>query len=331
MVDRDLSNELLSILQKASGNYVSGEYLSQCLGITRAAVWKRMAALKKEGFVIEATTRKGYRLSEIHQPYGRLSIQQGLATRSLGRELIFLETVDSTNNYLKQLASEGAPEGTVVIADEQRAGRGRLGRSFLSSPGKGIWMSVLLRPELHPSEVHSLTLAASVAVARVLEPLNIPGYGIKWPNDIIIGNKKVCGILTELSAEMDRVAWVIVGIGLNVNHRADDFPDELKEIATSLYLSQEKQEILERNSLAANMINQLEEVYTGYLEKGSSWIVDQWKGYSLTLGKRVRLISSMGEMVGYAEDLLPDGRLVLVGEDGLRHEVLSGEISLRAL
>jgi BirA family biotin operon repressor/biotin-[acetyl-CoA-carboxylase] ligase len=331
LTHKDTSKEMLAILQKASGNYVSGEYLSQCLGITRAAIWKRMAVLKKEGFVIEASTRKGYRLCEQTRPYGRLSVQQGLVTRSFGRELKFLETVDSTNNYLKQMAYEGAPEGTVVLADEQTAGRGRLGRSFLSSPGKGIWMSLLLRPELHPSQVHSLTLAASVAVARVLEPLNIPGCGIKWPNDILIGGKKVCGILTEMSAEMDRVAWVIIGIGLNVNHTAQDFPEDLKELATSLYLSRGIDEFLERSSLAANMINQLEEIYLNYLEKGSSWVVEQWKKYNLTLGKRVRLISTAGEMVGCAEDLLPDGRLILVDDSRQRHEVLSGEISLREL
>ncbi len=331
MTDRDVSNDLLSILKKADGKYISGEYLSQCLGITRAAVWKRMRALKKEGFVIEATTRKGYRLCEVVRPYGRLSIQQGLVTRRFGRELKFLEEVDSTNTYLKQLASEGAPEGTVVLAESQCAGKGRLGRSFLSSPGKGIWMSVLLRPELHPSQVHTLTLAASVAVARTLEPLSIPGFGIKWPNDILIGRRKVCGILTELSAEMDRVAWVIIGMGLNVNHTDDDFPEELKDRATSLYLSREKQEALDRSTLAANMINHLEEIYEKYLSNGPSWIVEQWKRYNNTLGKRVRLISSQGEMVGQAEDLLPDGRLVLVKDNGERHEVLSGEISLREL
>lgn len=329
--EESCSNDILSILRGASGGYVSGEYLSQCLGMTRTAIWKRMAALKKEGFIIEASTRKGYRLKADTSSYGRLAIMQGLSTRHLGRELKFYEEVDSTSTQLKQLAAEGAPHGTVIIADCQNAGRGRLGRSFSSVGGKGIWMSVLLRPELHPSEVQSLTLAAPVAVLKALEPLKIPGVGIKWPNDILIGKKKICGILTELSAELDRVNWVIAGIGLNVNHASEDFPEELLEIASSLSINDKDHKAFDRSSLAAGILNQFEEVYDHYLDKGSSWIVEEWKRYNLTLGKKVRLISQQGETIGMAYDLLPDGKLVVRKDDGTSIQVLSGEISLREL
>lgn len=323
--------DVLTILIGASGQYVSGEYLSRCLGVTRSAVWKRIAALKKEGYFIEASTKKGYCLNPNVNPYGRHAIQNGLTTRTLGRELKFYAQIDSTNTVLKQLASEGAPEGTVVVADSQIAGRGRLGKNWMSAPEKGIWMSVLLRPPLHPSEIQSLTLAASVAVCRALQPLKVQSMGIKWPNDILIGGKKVCGILTELSAEAERVAWVVVGIGLNVNHLEQDFPPEITSIATSLKLSSGSHEQFDRSLLAARILNALEEVYDFYLQKGSSWMIEEWKCWNLTLGKMVQLTSQHENLTVLAYDIMPDGKLVVKKDDGTSLEVLSGEISLREI
>jgi BirA family biotin operon repressor/biotin-[acetyl-CoA-carboxylase] ligase len=292
-------------------------------------VWKRISALKKEGYIIEASTKKGYRLSQSGNPYGKLAIQGGLTSSRFGHRLEFFKAVDSTNTVLKRFAADGAPEGTVVIADSQDNGRGRLGRSWMSAPGLGIWMSVLLKPPFHPSEVQTLTLAASVAVCRALEPLKISGLGIKWPNDIMVKDKKVCGILTELSAEAERVAWVILGIGINVNHQEQDFPEEIAPIASSLRLSGETLSLVDRGDLAAGLINEIEKVYDEYIEKGSLWVVDEWKKYNLTLGKRVRLISQNQSLIATSKDITPDGKLVVELDDGSCLEVLSGEISLR--
>lgn len=330
MTDNKDMPDILSVLYKARGQFVSGEHLSQSLNISRTAVWKRINALKKEGYKIVASTKKGYCLMDSDLPYGRPAIAENLTTRIFGRNIEFYGEVDSTNNVLKKLAQEGAKEGTVVIADCQTRGRGRLGRNWVSEPGNGIWMSLLLRPELHPSKVQVLTLATSVAVAKALESFNIPETGIKWPNDILIRGKKVCGILTELSAEADRVFWVIAGIGLNVNHQG--FPDEIRDIATSVRLEANSGRPVDRSRLAAEIINTFERIYDEFKENGSDPVIAQWKKYNLTLGKKVRLISPDGLCrEGTAVDIMPDGRLVFRRDDGVTEYVFSGEISLREI
>lgn len=332
MTNRVSSIDIISILAQAEGKFVSGEYLSQCLGISRTAVWKRIGTLKKEGYNIEASTKKGYRLSLSEIPYGKTSIEQGLSTQTFGKDIKYFREVDSTNNCLKRLAAEGAPEGTVVIADCQTAGRGRMGRNWMSAPQKGVWMSLLLRPQLHPSQVQVLTLAASVAVCKALEPLDIQGLGIKWPNDILIGRKKTCDILTEISAEAERVAWVVVGIGLNVNHLSHDFSPEISETATSLRLEKDPDKLINRSIVAANIINSFEEVYRTYLEQGTKFVIEEWKKYNLTLGNKIRLSSYDGESImGTAYEILPDGRLSVKKDDGTLLNVLSGEVSLRQI
>lgn len=327
---KSCAKDALTILQNHSGQYVSGEYLSKCLGVTRAAIWKRIAALRKEGYLIEASTKKGYRLNQNFGAFGKHAIQNALNTVTFGRELKYYEQIDSTNSILKQFAPDAA-EGTVVVADSQTAGRGRLGRTWTSEPGKGIWMSILLKPQLHPSEVKTLTLVASIAVCNALESLGIKGLGIKWPNDLLIGEKKVCGILTELSAEVDRVGWVIIGIGLNVNHLEQDFGHELSSIATSLRMNIEGRKTLDRSALTSGIINALEEVYNTYVQNGSCRIAEEWKRWDLTLGNMVCLTTPEGELIALATDIMPDGRLVVKKEDGTTLEVLSGEISLKKI
>lgn len=321
------ASDIISILHKASGQYVSGEYLSKCLGITRTAVWKRIGALKKEGYNIEASTRKGYRLVSPDLPYGKVAIQQHLNTRLFGRNMEFFRAIDSTNNYLKRLANEGAAEGTVVVADCQIQGRGRLGRNWVSEPGQGIWMSVLTRPWLHPNDVQIFTLAASAAVCNALDAFGISGMGIKWPNDIMIKGKKVCGILTELAAEAERVLWVVTGIGINVNQLS--FPTEIESIATSLRLNTAQGDVLDRSRLAAMILNELEKIYNKFIESGSEIIIDNWKRWNITLGRRVRLVFKGESLEANAYDILSDGRLVAIKDDGTKLEAVSGEISLR--
>jgi len=331
----DPSVKILKYLKSVKDQYVSGEELSDMFGMSRTAIWKRMESIKEEGFNIEAVTKKGYRLildetaCNRNAPYGRLAVQSELTGSVFGHNLKFFHETDSTNQVLKKMAAQNAPEGTVVISDMQCAGRGRRGKAWSSKPNLGIWMSILLRPNLHPNSVQTLTLAASVAVMRALEPLNIDGTGIKWPNDILINGKKVCGILTELSAEAEKVDWVIIGIGLNVNHRESDFPDDISSVATSLRMNVNKSSLLDRSVIAADIIDEMEKVYGSFIEKGSAWVVQEWKKYNVTLGKRIKIINQQGVTNAEVIDITEEGRLIVKDEKGKVLELYSGEISIR--
>lgn len=292
-------------------------------------MWKRVAALKKEGYLIEASPRKGYRLISRETCFGKAGIQSLLKTRFLGRDLRFYDSVDSTNNVLKGLANAGAPHGTVVVANEQTRGRGRLGREWSSMAGKGIWMSVLLRPGIHPGAVQALTLAAAVAVSRAIEPILAEKPGIKWPNDILVSRRKVCGILTEMSAEAERVSWVIVGIGLNTHSDQEDFPEELRDKATSLIQHLKVGASADRAGLVAEILNQLEDVYEDYLENGPDSMLREWRIRSVTLGRTVELVREGETIRVTALDIGEDGRLIVRFSDGRISEILSGEISIR--
>jgi len=331
----DPSVKILKYLKKAKAQFVSGEELSELFGMSRTAIWKRMESIKDEGFNIEAVTKKGYRLimeetaCGKNAPYGRLAVQSELTGSVFGHNLKFFQETDSTNQVLKKMAAQDAPEGTVVISDMQSEGRGRRGKAWSSSPNLGIWMSILLRPNLHPSSVQTLTLAASVAVMRALEPFRIEGIGIKWPNDILINGKKVCGILTELSAEAEKVDWVIIGIGLNVNHSESDFPDDIRSLATSLRMNVNNETLLDRSVIAADIIDEMEKVYRCFIERGLAWVVREWKKYNITLGKRIKIINQQGEANAEAIDVTEEGRLIVKDENGKEHELYSGEISIR--
>ncbi len=331
------SVKILKQLKMAKNQYVSGEELSSILGMSRTAIWKRMDSIKEEGFNIEAVTKKGYRLIKeedtygINPPYGKLAVLSEVTGSVIGQNLIFLQETASTNKVLKKMAAENAPEGTVVISEMQSAGRGRRGKAWSSVPNMGIWMSILLRPNLHPSAVQTLTLAASVAVIRALEPLEIERMGIKWPNDILINGRKVCGILTELSAEAERVDWVILGIGLNVNHIKPDFPNDIASIATSLRMNVNENTELDRSVIAANIINEIENVYRCFIEKGSSWVVEEWKKRNITLGKSIKIINQQGSFNAEALDITAEGKLIVKDDDDKIHEMLSGEISIREI
>ncbi len=326
---KDTSLKILKILKETKQQYVSGEDLSNLLGISRTAVWKRIDALKKEGFDIEASTKLGYSLGKREDPYGRLTVQSGIKGSMIGENLKFRAEIDSTNTELKKMAANGALEGTVVLAEAQSSGRGRRGKNWMSKPDMGIWMSILLRPLIHPSQVQTITLAASVAVVRALEKHSVSGLGIKWPNDILINGKKVCGILTELSAEADRVEWVVLGIGLNVNHLEKDFPDDLKSSATSLRLSCGEERCINRSQIASDIINELEDVYLSFMNKGSTWVVEEWKKHNITLGKRVNLLTINEKIQVDVIDITNDGQLLVKYDDGTTDKILSGEISLR--
>ena len=227
-----MRDKIIETILDSKDEFISGEELSKKLGISRAAIWKHMKALKEEGYNIESVNRKGYRL--IEDPEDLLTYQNishKLETKIMGNNIVHFETIDSTNDYAKKVASQ-EPEGTVIISEEQTKGKGRIGRQWHSKSKEGIWMSIILKPNMIPQKAPFITLIAGASIAKVLNDLGVQA-NIKWPNDIIINNKKVAGILTELSAEIDRINYIILGIGINV--KTMEFSQEISEIATSLY------------------------------------------------------------------------------------------------
>lgn len=321
--------------------YVSGEALSELLGVSRTAVWKYIKEIKEDGYEIKASSKKGYRLGPGGDILNSFEVMHGLDTAVMGRKVEYFKEIDSTNTYAKKLAGEGCPDGTIVLAERQTAGKGRLGRAWASAGEKGIWMSVVLRPGIPPEEVQMITLGASIAVVKAVKEVTGIQTGIKWPNDIVTEGKKVCGILTEMSCEQDRVNFVVVGIGLNVNHKQGDFPDEIIDRAVSLRMLAEGRQTgiegeadkakLKRSSIIKEIARQLEKVYFDINEGRASGIIDQWKSYSATLGKKVRVSIKGVEYTGTAADITTDGKLVVDCDDGERREVVSGEVMVRGI
>ena len=246
---------ILELLRRQEG-FLSGEDIGRELSITRAAVWKGIKKLREEGYEIEAVTNRGYRLTNPETMYNKRELEQGLKTKTMGQSIYFYEETDTTNNRARELAQEGAPEGTLVVAEKQTAGRGRRGKVWESPLGTGIWMSLVLRPQIMPAEASVLTLLCGLATAEAIKAETGLSAGIKWPNDILINGKKAVGILTEMDCEMSEVHFVIPGIGINVNTAS--FPPEIADIATSLYLECGK--TVSRRRLVHKVLERLEEL-----------------------------------------------------------------------
>jgi len=326
---------VLEELKENKGRFVSGEYISAGLRVTRTSVWKYIAELKNEGYKIESSTRNGYKLVNIPDILNRYEIGHDLNTRVLGRKIYYLESIDSTNTYAKRIAATGCEDGTLVVADMQTAGKGRLGRTWDSKDKKGICMSIVLKPLITPAEVQIITLAASVAVVLgLIRTTGICG-GIKWPNDILLAGKKVCGILTEMNCEQDRVNYIVVGIGLNVNHDIEDFQEDLKGRVISLKVYRELSGIsntqFRRSDIIKGILIEMEKAYN-FIRKGETkGIINKWKEHEIIFGKEIRVLSGNNEYTGTAEDITDDGRLVVKGIGGVMHRLVSGEVSIRDL
>lgn len=318
-IRRDLLNQLLASREQ----FLSGEELSERLKVSRTAIWKHIEELRKEGYEIEAVRRQGYKLISVPTKLSSSTIQPYLETDSFGQKLYVYEEVDSTQTIAHKLAREGAPSGTLIIADHQTAGKGRLGRSWFSPPGTGIWMSLIIRPDIPLSNAPQLTLLSAVALAQVLKEY-AKEVGIKWPNDLLIHGKKVAGILTELNAEPDRINYVVIGIGLNVNQEAEHFPEELGNVATSLRL--ETGTVISRNKLIIELIHRWEKVYSLYLEHGFAPIRTLWESYAVSLGREIIARTLQGDIKGYAEGITADGVLLLRDEQGVVHQIYSADI-----
>lgn len=325
-----MKNKILEELKANNGQAVSGEEISRKLGISRTAVWKHISKLRSEGYSIESQTNSGYKLVGSPDVLSFSELEPILHTRFVGRNVIYLDTVDSTNTYAKRAAEGSFKEGTVVIADEQTAGRGRLGRNWVSTKGKGIWMSLMLKPDILPADAPKLTIVAAYAVARALENCCRLEAKIKWPNDIVAGGKKLCGILTEMSAEADDINYVIIGIGINANLELDDFGPEVSGIATSVRI--ESGRTISRKALVASVLDEFEKAYGIFSRDGSiGFLLDEYKEKSAVLGKDIRVISKKEEIIGLAVDISMEGHLVVRLADGTSREIMSGEVSVRGL
>ncbi|MFO8101956.1 MAG: biotin--[acetyl-CoA-carboxylase] ligase [Dehalococcoidia bacterium] len=308
------------------GGPVSGEELASMTGVSRTAVWKYINKLRLEGYRIDSVTGRGYYLVSAPDRLLPNEIKSGLSTRMLGGEIIYRREVTSTQAVAKSLASEGAVEGTVVVAETQSGGRGRIARGWVSAVG-GIYFSIILRPDIKPTEALQLPLIAGLAVARGIEQLTCLNPSLKWPNDIILSGRKAGGILTEMSAEMDRLEWVIIGIGLNVNITSETFPPQVREEATSLMQAGGKQ--IPRVKLLQCILAELEALYDEFTESGFENLRQQWKKLSNTIGSEVTVSSSTEHLVGRAVDIDRDGALILQQKDGAQVRIIAGDVRLR--
>ena len=318
--------KILSALRENRGG-VSGAELSEQLGISRAAIWARIEELRSLGYEIEAGPHFGYRL--IHSP-DVLHADDLLAclgkTKVIGRDIRVFEQTTSTNDVMEKLARDGVKAGVVVFAESQTKGRGRLGRKWISPAHKGLWFSILLRPDLRPQETTQLTVVAAIALRRAIESETNLKPEIKWPNDILIGGKKVAGILTELSAELDRINHVILGIGVDVNLSAGEFPAELKKTATSLKI--ETGEAIARAELASAILRELDGDYSRICAGKFPAVAEEWEKNCVTIGKNVTVQIGDRKIRGRAESLDDDGALRLRTEHGRLERITGGDVTL---
>lgn len=328
-----MSRRTVLELLRGREDFLSGEDLSRRLGLSRAAVWKAVDALRKEGYAIEARTGLGYRLTAAPDAMTESEIRSFLGETALvGRTLQCFDELDSTNLRAKQLALAGAPDGAVVTADCQTAGRGRMDRSFQSPRGKGVYLTALLRPDLPPERLLPVTAMAGVAVCDAVEELCGVRPGLKWPNDPVLGGKKLCGILTELSLEGEtgRVQYLVLGIGVNVGQTAGDFTPEVAEMATSLAMALGRS--VSRPALAAAEIRALDRLYADLLAGNLAPYLAACRRDCVNLGRTVQLISPDGTReTARALDIDDDFSLVVRGSAGEVKTVRSGEVSVRGM
>ena len=320
-----LDEKILTILRNSRDTYVSSDELCKLADISRAAIWKHIEKLRDEGYEIDASPHLGYRLLDVPDSLIPAEIKWQLKTKLFGKEVISYKKVDSTNTVAYSLAEKGMKEGTVVLADEQAKGKGRHGRSWVSPPRAGVYLSCILRPKIAPKEIARITLLAAVAVAKAIRNFSGLDALIKWPNDILINDKKVCGILTEMRAEQDSVEFIVVGIGINVNTKSKYLPKGATSIKEELR-SSGKEEAVCRIEITKKVLESLEEDYLLLRTKGFKPIIEEWKSLSAMLGSRVKVIMPTRTFEGQARDIDPDGALVVRLDSGLLERVSSGDV-----
>ncbi|TGB05473.1 biotin--[acetyl-CoA-carboxylase] ligase [Halobacillus salinus] len=315
--------QLIDLL-KEQDSHISGQQLSEALDISRTAVWKHMNELKKDGYEIEAIQRKGYKIVSSPDKVSKNTLQWGLNTKWIGQHLYHYPQVESTQDIVHQLAKEGKPHGTVVIADEQVKGKGRMAREWHSPEGKGVWMSILLRPDLPPVQAPQLTLLTATVLANVMDKRSALVPSIKWPNDILVHHKKVAGILTEMQAEQDRIQYVVLGIGINVNQEDGEIPSMIAHKASSLKMeSGEKWDIQE---FVQSILSTFEKTYDSFIEEGFQEIKQEWERYGYKIGEKVTISTMRRDFKATLLGIEADGALLAKDEQGEMEKLYSAEI-----
>ncbi|HEY5909565.1 MAG TPA: biotin--[acetyl-CoA-carboxylase] ligase [Verrucomicrobiae bacterium] len=322
-----LDAQILAALRGAGAGSVSGAELSQELGVSRAAVWARIESLRTLGYEIEAGPHLGYRLLAAPDLLHADDLISRLGrTRVVGRDIRVFQQTTSTNDVVEKLARDDVKEGVVVFAESQTSGRGRLGRKWVSPAGKGLWFSLLLRPEFRPQQATQLTVASGTALRRAIEAVTGLKAEIKWPNDVLVGGKKVAGILTEMNGELDRIKYVILGIGIDVNLSASDWPAELRRTATSLKIQLGR--TVSRAALAVVVLAELDEAYARVMAGEFGVLANEWEAHCATLGREVTIRTGQREIRGRAESLGEDGALLLRTEHGHLERIVGGDVTL---
>lgn len=318
--------EIIEILKKQE-TFISGEEIGNQMEGTRANVWKLIQKLKKEGYEIDSSTNRGYQLLTDEFAYNEKEIKRHLETDTFGREIYFLNRTDTTNGQLKKKALEGATEGTLFVAESMSRGKGRLGRKWNAPKQSGIWASLLLRPDMMPKDASAITLLTALAVVRALIEETKVQTHIKWPNDIVLYDKKICGILTEMDCEMEQINFVVLGIGINVN--TEEFPEELQDIATSLYRIKNKK--FGRTKIITKIMKILEEYYEIFLEDGFEPFMEEYEKRCITLNQDI-VVHGKRTFEARAVGITKQGELLIQRVGQTEKEIVSsGEVSIRGV
>lgn len=322
-----MKGEIIRLLKKSGRDFISGQDISNRLGVSRTAIWKYINQIRDDGYEIESISNRGYRIISSPDILTLEEIEPYLSTNFIGRKVFHFDSIESTNSIAKSLGDSDDINGSIVISEEQTNGRGRLGRAWISPKHKGIWMSIILKPDLNPVDAVNLTQTAAAAVVKATEELGIRTL-VKWPNDIVINNKKVCGILTEMSAELTRINYVVVGLGINVNIDEFQFPEDIRDIATSLKI--QTNSLVNRQELTARILNNFEKLYTKLIDENNiEASINICRENSAVIGRDILVINRDRCIEARVIDIDNRGRLLVEYTDGRREYIISGEISIR--
>lgn len=322
-----MKEEILRLLRSADG-YISGQELCNRFGVSRTAVWKAINQLKEAGYEIEAQQNKGYRLMSAPDLMTEAEIKSLMHTEWVAKEVLYFDTIDSTNTKAQELAEKGYPSGTLVVADKQESGKGRRGRSWVSPSGTGIFMTLMIKPDINPNNASMLTLVAALAVAKAITSVTGEEAMIKWPNDIVVNSKKVCGILTEMNAQFDYINNIVVGIGINVHN--ESFPEEISQMASSLMIEAGGKRF-HRAQIIAETMSYFEQYYDTFLKtQDLSALVREYDELLVNRNKSVRVLDPKEPFDGKAMGITPKGELIVDTWES-RKLVSSGEVSVRGI
>ncbi len=323
----NMKAEVLSLL-KSTDDYVSGQMLCDRFHVSRTAIWKVVNQLKEEGYVIDAVQKRGYHLVSYEEKYSKSEIESRRVDAKFGHFVKYYDEVDSTNTTAKRYAEDGATEGTLIVSDVQRSGKGRRGKVWKSPKDAGIWMSLILKPHMATYKASMITLIAGMAVSKAIEEVTGLKNEIKWPNDIVANGKKICGILTEMNAEIDQINYIIVGIGINVNTK--EFPEELQDRATSIEIETGKEQ--NRLLILDRVLDEFEKYYDIFMKtKDMSILMKEYNDRLINIDRKVRIFQDEESYEAISKGIDENGELMVECEDGTKKKVVSGDVSVRGV